>query len=73
VAKGLFPPVDADYLMAAIVGVAFEVAERMLRREPHDPSAAAEFAAALFLGGVRALPCAAVPAGETATTEISSP
>ena len=59
IAKGLFPPVDADYLMAAIVGVAFEVTDRMWRREPHDPAAAAEFAAALFIGGVRALPCAA--------------
>jgi len=45
--------------MAAIVGVAFEVTERMWWREPHDPAAAAEFAAALFIGGVRALPCAA--------------
>ncbi|HEY0281631.1 MAG TPA: TetR/AcrR family transcriptional regulator [Rhizomicrobium sp.] len=59
VAKGLFPPVDADYLMAAIVGVAFEVAERMLQREEHDTAAAAAFAAALFIGGVRNLPCAA--------------
>lgn len=60
-AKGLFPPINADYLMAATVGVAFEVAERMLQDEPHDPVAAAEFAAALFLGGVRALPPAAEP------------
>src|SRR3984957_7526090 len=36
ISKGLFPPVDADYLMAAIVGVAFEIAERMLRRENTD-------------------------------------
>ena len=35
IAVGLFPPVDADYLMAAIVGVAFEMAERMLRREDY--------------------------------------
>ncbi len=56
ITKGLFPKVDPDFLMAAIVGVAFEVAERMLRREPHDPVAAAQFATALFLGGVRALP-----------------
>lgn len=56
IAKGLFPQVDPDLLMAAIVGVAFEVAERMLRREPHDPKAAGDFATALFLGGVRALP-----------------
>jgi len=59
IAKGLFPPINADYLMAAIVGVAFEVAERMLQREPHDPAAAAEFAAALLIGGVRVLPCTA--------------
>ena len=60
IAKGLFPPVDADFLMAALVGVAFEMAERMNRREPHDPAAAAEFATALFLGGVRKLPYANV-------------
>ena len=61
ISKGLFPPVDPDLLMAAIVGVAFEVAERMLRREPHDAGAAADFATALFLGGVRALPFAQSP------------
>ncbi len=58
IAKGLFPPINADYLMAAIVGVAFEVAERMLRSEPHDPAAAAEFASTLFIAGVRTLPYA---------------
>jgi AcrR family transcriptional regulator len=56
IAKGLFPAVDADFLMASIVGVAFELAERMSRREIVDPSFAAEFATALFLGGIRALP-----------------
>lgn len=56
IARGLFPSVDADYLMAAIVGVAFEVAERMLRRDNPDTAEAAAFATALFLGGVRALP-----------------
>src|SRR5580693_5850703 len=56
IAKGLFPPVDADYLMAAIVGVAFEMAERMLRRDNPDPAEAAIFATALFMGGVHALP-----------------
>ncbi len=56
IAVGLFPPIDADYLMAAIVGVAFEMAERMLRRENGDTDEAARFATALFLGGVRALP-----------------
>jgi AcrR family transcriptional regulator len=56
IARELFPPVDADYLMAAIVGVAFELAERMLRRQDGDPAGAAAFATALFLGGVRGLP-----------------
>jgi AcrR family transcriptional regulator len=56
ISRGLLPPVDTDYLMAAFVGVAFEIAERMLRREDTDPASAAEFATALFLGGVRNLP-----------------
>jgi len=56
IARGLFPPVDADYLMAAIVGVAFEMSERMARRSEADAKAAADFATALFLGGIRSLP-----------------
>ena len=56
IARGMLPPVDADYLMAALVGVAFEVAERMLRREVVDTDAAAAFATALFMGGIRGLP-----------------
>src|ERR1700679_937807 len=46
IARGVFPPIDADYLMAAIVGVAFEITERILRRENRDPKAAADFATA---------------------------
>jgi AcrR family transcriptional regulator len=53
--KGVFPPVDSDFLMAAIVGVAFEIAERMLRRDEPDPISAATFATALFLSGVHGL------------------
>jgi AcrR family transcriptional regulator len=56
IASGVFPPIDADYLMASIVGVAFEMTERILRREHRDPIGAAEFATALFMGGIRALP-----------------
>ncbi|HWD27888.1 MAG TPA: TetR/AcrR family transcriptional regulator [Rhizomicrobium sp.] len=63
--EGLFPPVDADYLMASVVGVAFEVAERMVLREPRDPAAAAAFATALFMGGIRMLPNADRPAAQT--------
>jgi AcrR family transcriptional regulator len=61
IAGGLFPQVDADYLMAAIAGVAFEVGERMMQREAPDPSSAAIFATTLFLGGIRTLPLAATP------------
>ena len=56
IARGLFPPIDADFLMAAIVGVAFEVAERLVHRDVPDANAAADFATTLFLGGIRALP-----------------
>ncbi|HEX3653948.1 MAG TPA: TetR/AcrR family transcriptional regulator [Rhizomicrobium sp.] len=56
IAKELLPSVDADFLMAALIGVAFELAERMLRREFADANATAEFATALFMGGIRALP-----------------
>ena len=61
IAKGVFPPVDADYLMAAIVGVAFEVADRMILREVPDAAGAAIFSTALFMGGVRTLPHASLP------------
>jgi hypothetical protein len=42
--------------MAAIVGVAFEVANHMLAREDLSVDDAARFATTLFMGGVRALP-----------------
>jgi AcrR family transcriptional regulator len=55
IGRGLFPQVDPDFLSAAIVGVAFEICEHMLKREI-PAAAAAEFATALFLGGIKALP-----------------
>ena len=67
IARGVFPPVDADYLMAAIVGVAFEVADRMVNREGRDPAGAAMFATALFMGGVRTLPHRTMPKQSTGT------
>jgi AcrR family transcriptional regulator len=63
---GIFPPVDADYLMAAMVGVAFEIAEHMLTRDPVDVDGAANFATALFLGGLRTLPHHATAGAATA-------
>jgi len=55
-ARGLIPNVDPDYLTSAFVGVAFEVGDRMLHRDPPDPKGAAAFASALMLGGISALP-----------------
>ncbi len=54
--RGFFPSIDAHFLMAAMVGVAYEVAEEMLKRAPPDPKVAAEFATALFMNGIRGLP-----------------
>jgi AcrR family transcriptional regulator len=54
--NGVLPATDADMLMAAIVGVAFEVGERMLQRDDLTVDMAAEFATGLFLGGIQALP-----------------
>jgi len=54
--RGLFPAADANLLMAAMVGVAREVAQEMVKHDPPDATGAAEFATALFLNGIRGLP-----------------
>ncbi len=56
IADGLIPNVDPGYLTSAFIGVAFEVGDVMVQRDPPDPEGAAEFAAALMLGGIAALP-----------------
>jgi AcrR family transcriptional regulator len=56
VADGLLPAVDTEYVAAAMVGVGFEVAMRMMQRETIDPERAADFATTLFLGGLERLP-----------------
>jgi AcrR family transcriptional regulator len=45
-----------DLLMAAMVGVAFEIAGQLVQRKDLSVDDAAAFATALFLGGVQALP-----------------
>jgi AcrR family transcriptional regulator len=55
VGRGLLPAMDTEYVAAAMVGVGFEVAVRMLRRDAVDPAAAARFATTLFLGGLDGL------------------
>ena len=55
IASGLLPNVDSAYLMAAMAGIAFEVGNRMLERNPVDVAGATEFATNLILGGLSAM------------------
>jgi AcrR family transcriptional regulator len=49
------PELDVDYLTAAAIGIAREMADRMLLRRPVDPDAATQFAASLLLAAVSGL------------------
>ncbi len=53
---GLLPEVDVSYLTAAFVGVAFEIGDAMFLDGEADTDKATEFATALFMGGIKALP-----------------
>ena len=53
---GNLPPVDSEYLMAAVVGVATEIGDRMILCDKLEPKVAAEFATSLILKGFEALP-----------------
>ena len=55
VEEGLLPPVDLGYLATAGVAIGFQVATRMIQREPPDVEGAARFCTGLFLGGVPAV------------------
>jgi AcrR family transcriptional regulator len=54
--RGLAPRVDLDYLATACIAIAREVGDDMLRRDPPDVGAAADFCVALILGGLPAVP-----------------
>jgi AcrR family transcriptional regulator len=53
IAAGVVPEHDARYMAAAMVGAGFEIAVRMLESDPPDVDGAVDFAATLFLGGLR--------------------
>lgn len=55
VEEGLLPPVDLGYLATAGVAIGFQLATRMLEREPPDVEGAARFCTNLFLGGIPAV------------------
>ncbi|HEY1539590.1 MAG TPA: TetR/AcrR family transcriptional regulator [Solirubrobacteraceae bacterium] len=52
---GIVPPLDAEYLAAAMVGAALEVGVAMVRREPPDVEGATQLATCIMLGGIERL------------------
>ena len=47
---------DFGYLATAMAGTGFQVATRMIDRDPPDVPGAARFCTQLFMGGIPALP-----------------
>jgi AcrR family transcriptional regulator len=54
--EGRIQSVDFGYLATAMVGTGFQVATRLVDRDPPDVEGAARFCTQLFLGGIPALP-----------------
>jgi AcrR family transcriptional regulator len=52
---GRLPRTDVEYLTAAMVGVAFELALRMVERDPVEVEGAVRFATDLLMGGIERL------------------
>lgn len=54
IARGELPPLDAGYMARAMAGAGLELAMEMFERDPDSPdvAGAADFATALFLGGI---------------------
>jgi AcrR family transcriptional regulator len=64
VESGALPAdIDADYLTAALGGVAFELCMTMFDREPPDVEGATRFATNFVLGGIERLRSGTGPAG----------
>ncbi|MGI8729872.1 MAG: TetR/AcrR family transcriptional regulator [Solirubrobacteraceae bacterium] len=55
IGAGIVPPLDAQYMAAAMVGAALEVGVAMVRREPPDVEGATRFATDVVLGGIERL------------------
>lgn len=51
---GMIPDGDAEYLTAAVGGVAFSILDKMMERKPANPDEAAAFATKLFMNGIDA-------------------
>jgi AcrR family transcriptional regulator len=50
--SGLLPEHDVDFMASAMVGAGFEVAVRMLERDPYDVGEAVRFVSRVFLAGL---------------------
>jgi AcrR family transcriptional regulator len=53
--EGDLPGIDLDYLSAAIAGAAFQIANRMVERDPPDPEEAARFTARAVIGVIQSV------------------
>lgn len=53
--QGQIPRLNMNYLLASFFGVAYEMGLTIAQRSPADPKAAASFATALFIGGLKEL------------------
>jgi AcrR family transcriptional regulator len=53
ITAGFLAEHDSEYMAAAMVGTAFELAERMSERDPPDIEGAVAFATSLFTGALR--------------------
>jgi AcrR family transcriptional regulator len=54
-ADGDIPQAEFDYLATACVGMGFQVATRLVERDPPDVDGATRFCSRMFMGGIRAL------------------
>ena len=55
VEAGIAPKVDVDYLSAAMIGIAFEMSDHLVMRDPPDVEEATDFATTLLLNGLNAI------------------
>jgi AcrR family transcriptional regulator len=60
--EGVLPGVDLDFLSASIAGAAFQIANRMVERDPPDPEDAARFLTRSIVGVIQSLVDGAGPA-----------
>jgi AcrR family transcriptional regulator len=54
--QGMLPKVDPEFLCGAMVGIAFEIGDRLSQREKPDVEAASNFATALLMNGIPTIP-----------------